>query len=66
MSGNDTLNRGDIDIFSDMPLVKSIFPTFNVNVPMPGDTAVPGSFGNKAAKTDSGSSKDDERDNIPR
>ena len=25
-------------------LGKSIFPTFNVNVPMPGDTAVPGSY----------------------
>lgn len=23
---------------------KSIFPTFDVNVPMPGDTAVPGSY----------------------
>ena len=23
---------------------KSIFPTFNVNVPMPRDTAVPGSY----------------------
>lgn len=24
--------------------IKSIFPTFNVNVPMPRDTAVPGSY----------------------
>jgi hypothetical protein len=27
---------------------KSIFPTFNVNVPMPSDTAVPGSYGTAA------------------
>jgi hypothetical protein len=29
--------------------VESIFPTFEVNVPMPRDTAVPGSF-NKPAQ----------------
>jgi hypothetical protein len=25
-------------------MVKSIFPTFDVNVPMPRDTAIPGSY----------------------
>jgi hypothetical protein len=29
---------------------KSIFPTFNVRVPMPADTAVPGSY-NKPTQT---------------
>ena len=29
---------------ADNELGKSIFPTFNVNVPMPVDTAVPGSY----------------------
>jgi hypothetical protein len=31
---------------------KSIFPTFNVNVPMPADTAIPGSY-NKPAQQSS-------------
>jgi hypothetical protein len=33
---------------------KSIFPTFNVNVPMPGDTAVPGSYNKPAQQSSSG------------
>jgi hypothetical protein len=33
---------------------KSIFPTFNVNVPMPSDTAVPGSFNKPAEQSSSG------------
>jgi len=34
---------------------KSIFPTFNVNVPMPADTAVPGSYNKPAQQSPSGS-----------
>ncbi len=41
MSEADTFTRAD-----DQPeLLKSIFPVFPVNVPMPADTAVPGSYG---------------------
>jgi hypothetical protein len=35
-------------------LGESIFPTFNVNVPMPGDTAVPGSFNKPSQQSSSG------------
>jgi hypothetical protein len=35
-------------------LGKSIFPTFDVNVPMPGDTAVPGSYNKPAQQSSSG------------
>ena len=38
---DDSLHK--IDTPSD--LQKSIFPVFEVNVPMPRDTALPGSFG---------------------
>ncbi len=33
---------------------KSIFPTFDVNVPMPRDTAVPGSYNKPAQQSSSG------------
>lgn len=33
---------------------KSIFPTFKVNVPMPSDTAVPGSYNKPAQQSSSG------------
>ena len=33
---------------------KSIFPTFDVNVPMPKDTAVPGSYNKPAQQSSSG------------
>ena len=35
-------------------LGKSIFPTFDVNVPMPRDTAVPGSYNKPARQSSSG------------
>jgi len=35
-------------------LGKSIFPTFDVNVPMPKDTAVPGSYNKPAQQSSSG------------
>jgi len=40
-------------------LGKSIFPTFDVNVPMPKDTAVPGSYNKPAqqSSTDAAASK---------
>jgi hypothetical protein len=34
--------------------MKSIFPPFNVNVPMPRDTAVPGSYNKPAQEYPSG------------
>ena len=33
---------------------KSIFPTFDVNVPMPRDTAVPGSYDQPAPQSSTG------------
>jgi hypothetical protein len=33
---------------------KSIFPTFHINVPMPKDTAVPGSYNKPAQHISSG------------
>lgn len=33
---------------------KSIFPMFDVNVPMPSDTAVPGSYNKPARQVSSG------------
>jgi hypothetical protein len=36
---------------------KSIFPTFDVNVPMPADTAVPGSFNKSAQQSSSGATE---------
>jgi hypothetical protein len=34
------------------PMLKSIFPTFDINVPMPADTAIPGSFNPPSPSTD--------------
>ncbi len=33
---------------------KSIFPTFDINIPMPADTAVPGSYNKPAQPSSSG------------
>lgn len=47
MSDDDTLSP-----FDGFPpaLTRSIFPVFAVNVPMPQDTAVPGSYGRAAPR----------------
>ena len=42
MTNRDTSRK--LDRLSSGSIGKSIFPTFNVNVPMPKDTAVPGSY----------------------
>ncbi len=43
MTTRETSHRPDRDP-ADFGLGKSIFPFFDVNVPMPKDTAVPGSY----------------------
>jgi hypothetical protein len=39
---------------ADNGMGRSIFPTFDVNVPMPSDTAVPGSYNKPAQQSPSG------------
>ena len=52
MTDRDTSRKPDrLPAGSDMG--KSIFPTFNVNVPMPSDTAVPGSYHKPAQQSSS-------------
>jgi hypothetical protein len=53
MTDRDTPRKPDhFPAGSDMG--KSIFPTFDVNVPMPKDTAVPGSYNKPAQQSSSG------------
>jgi hypothetical protein len=53
MTNRDTPHRPDrIPAGSDKG--KSIFPVFDVNVPMPEDTAVPGSYNKPVQRSSSG------------
>jgi|HubBroStandDraft_1064217.scaffolds.fasta_scaffold98725_3 hypothetical protein len=53
MTNRDTPPKPD-RFPADSDLGKSIFPTFDVNVPMPRDTAVPGSYNKPAQQSSSG------------
>jgi hypothetical protein len=48
MTDRDTSNK-PAPLLQGSEFAKSIFPPFNINVPMPADTAVPGSY-NKPAQ----------------
>jgi hypothetical protein len=54
MTDRDTTGKPTPSSTAIDDLLKSIFPTFNVNVPMPRDTAVPGSYGKPAQQGSSG------------
>jgi hypothetical protein len=53
MTNRDTSRKPD-HLPAGSGMGKSIFPTFNVNVPMPSDTAVPGSYNKPAQQSPSG------------
>ena len=53
MINRDTPVRRDRSI-TEKTLAKSIFPIFHVNVPMPRDTAVPGSYRKPVEQSSSG------------
>ena len=53
MSSYDTSQKPD-RVPAGVGVGKSIFPTFDVNVPMPRDTAVPGSYNQPAQRSSSG------------
>jgi hypothetical protein len=53
MTDRDTSRKPD-SFSASGNMGKSIFPTFNVNVPMPRDTAVPGSYNKPAQQSGTG------------
>jgi hypothetical protein len=52
MTTRDTSGKPD-PVPASSGMEKSIFPTFDVNVPMPRDTAVPGSYNKPAQQSSS-------------
>jgi hypothetical protein len=53
MTDHDTTRKPD-RLPGGSGLGKSIFPTFDINVPMPRDTAVPGSYNKPAGRSSPG------------